>query len=62
MHFFVFKQIRTLDDESSIRFDGSGYYVKSAEEMRKLFPEDKYPGACDNTLAIANRVNYEFYF
>ena len=30
--------------------------------MRKLFPEDKYPGACDNTLAIADRVNYEFNF
>ena len=53
---------RTLDDESRFKFDGSGYYVKSAEEMRKLFPEDKYPGACDNTLAIANRVNYEFNF
>ena len=53
---------RTLDDESRFRFDGSGYYVKSSEEMRKLFPEDKYPGACDNTLAIANRVNYEFSF
>ena len=53
---------RTLDDESRFRFDGSGYYVKSAEEMRKLFPEDKYPGACDNTLAIADRVNYEFNF
>ena len=53
---------RTLDDESRFRFDGSGYYVKSAEEMRKLFPEDKYPGACDNTLAIADRVIYEFNF
>jgi DNA polymerase-3 subunit alpha len=53
---------RTLDDESRFRFDGSGYYVKSSEEMRKLFPEDKYPGACDNTLAIADRVNYEFNF
>ena len=53
---------RTLDDESRFRFDGSGYYVKSSEEMRKLFPEDKYPGACDNTLAIADRVKYEFNF
>ena len=53
---------RTLDDESRFRFDGSGYYVKSAEEMRKLFPEDKYPSACDNTLSIADRVNYEFNF
>ena len=34
---------RTLDDETRFRFDGSGYYVKSAEEMRELFTEDKYP-------------------
>ena len=53
---------RTLDDESRFKFDGSGYYVKSSEEMRTLFPSDKYPGACDNTLAIADRVNYEFNF
>ena len=53
---------RTLDDPDRFKFDGSGYYVKSAEEMRQLFPEDKYPGACDNTLAIADRVNYEFNF
>ena len=53
---------RTLDDESRFRFDGSGYYVKSSEEMRKLFPQDKYPDACDNTIAIADRVNYEFNF
>ena len=53
---------RTLDDESRFRFDGSGYYVKSSEEMRKLFPQNKYPGACDNTLAIADRVDYEFSF
>ena len=53
---------RTLDDESRFRFDGSGYYVKSSEEMRKLFPQDKYPDACNNTIAIADRVNYEFNF
>ncbi len=53
---------RTLDDESRFKFDGSGYYVKSSEEMRTLFPPEKYPDACDNTLAIADRVNYEFNF
>ena len=53
---------RTLDDESRFKFDGSGYYVKSSEEMRTLFPSEKYPGACDNTLVIADRVNYEFNF
>ena len=52
----------TIQDENRFRFDGSGYYVKSSEEMRKLFPDNKYKGACDNTLLIAKRVNYEFDF
>ncbi len=50
----------TLDDDSRFKFDGSGYYVKSSEEMRKIFPENKYPKACDNTLEIAERINYNF--
>ena len=32
-------------------------YLKSAKEMRRLFPE--LPEACDNTLAIAERCNVE---
>ena len=52
----------TIQDEDRFRFDGSGYYVKSSEEMRKLFPDSRYKGACDNTLLIAERVNYEFDF
>ena len=50
----------TLDDETRFRFDGSGYYVKSSEEMRNLFPENQFPGACDNTLEIAGRIDYSF--
>ena len=42
------------------KFEGDGYYVKSSEEMRKLFTEEEYPGACDNTLQIAERVDYSF--
>jgi DNA polymerase III subunit alpha len=34
-----------------------GVYLKSAEEMRAMFPEA--PEACDNTLAIAARCNVE---
>ena len=34
-----------------------GVYLKSAEEMRSLFPQ--MPEACDNTLAIAERCNVE---
>ena len=50
----------TIDDESRFKFEGDGYYVKSSEEMRKLFTEEEYPGACDNTLQIAERVDYSF--
>ena len=52
----------TLDDENRFKFEGSGYYVKSSEEMRELFPEDKYSEACDNTLKIAERIEYNFEF
>ena len=52
----------TMEDENRFKFDGEEYYVKSSEEMRTLFPDDKYPNACDNTLKIANRVHYEFEF
>ncbi|MGH3681298.1 MAG: DNA polymerase III subunit alpha, partial [Natronosporangium sp.] len=36
-------------------FDGSGYYIKSAAEMRSLF-DSGVPEACDNTLLVAERV------
>ena len=50
----------TIDDESRFKFQGNGYYVKSSEEMRELFPNDVYPDACDNTVKIADRVEYKF--
>ncbi|MCG6566581.1 DNA polymerase III subunit alpha [Tessaracoccus sp. ZS01] len=43
---------------SRFKFDGNGYYLKSAEEMRSLFRE--LPEACDNTLAIAERIETKF--
>ena len=30
--------------------------------MRSLFPDDRFPGACDNTLLIAERVDFELEF
>lgn len=45
---------RNKDDPKRFRFDGSGYYLKSSAEMRKLFGE--LPDACDNTLLIAERI------
>lgn len=48
----------TLDDPNRFKFDGDGYYVKSAAEMRQLFRD--HPEACDNTLLIAERCDVEF--
>ncbi|MDA9706240.1 DNA polymerase III subunit alpha [Acidimicrobiaceae bacterium] len=50
----------TLDDENRFKFDGSGFYIKSSKEMRDLFPNEKFPDACNNTLKILDRVKYEF--
>lgn len=47
-----------LDDPNRFKFDGSGYYLKSAEEMRALFRD--FPEACDNTLEVAERCNVMF--
>ena len=46
---------KTLSDPNRFKFDGDGYYLKSAAEMRELWDE-QVPGACDNTLLIAERV------
>jgi DNA polymerase-3 subunit alpha len=51
-----------MSDPGRFAFQGSGYYVKSAAEMRALFPDDEYPGACDNTLLIAERADLKMEF
>lgn len=50
----------TLDDPDRFRFDGTGYYIKTAAEMRALW-DDRVPEACDNTLLIAERVTATFH-
>jgi len=47
---------KTLDDPNRFRFDGDGYYLKSAAEMRQIFSGD-LAEACDNTLLVAERVS-----
>ena len=47
-----------LTDPGRFKFDGSGYYIRSAQEMREIFKE--FPEACDNTLEIAERCNVMF--
>ncbi len=52
----------TVDDPNRFRFEGTGLYLKSAQEMRALFPDDLYPGACDTTLDIADRADVTLEF
>jgi DNA polymerase-3 subunit alpha len=46
---------KTLSDPNRFRFEGDGYYLKSAAEMRQIW-DDEIAGACDATLLIAERV------
>ena len=46
---------KTLSDPNRFKFDGDGYYLKSAAEMREIW-DAEIPGACDSTLLIADRV------
>lgn len=46
---------KTLSDPTRFKFDGDGYYLKSAAEMRELWDKE-VPGGCDNTLLIGERV------
>ncbi len=51
-----------IDEPNRFRFDGVDHHLKTAAEMRALFPEADYPGACDNTLWIAERAEVDIEF
>ena len=51
---------KSLKDENRMRYEGGQYYVKSEEEMRRLFPYA--PEAIKNTGKIAERCNVEIEF
>jgi DNA polymerase-3 subunit alpha len=50
------------NEPGRLRFEGSEHYLKSGDEMRRLFPGDRYPGAVDNTLWIAERTDVDLEF
>ena len=50
----------TIDDEKRMRFPNDQFYLKSEEEMRKIFAST--PEAIDNTAKIAEQCNVEFQF
>ena len=49
---------RTLADPKRFKFDAEDFYLKTPQQMRDLWRE--FPDACDNTLAIAERVDVTF--
>ena len=51
---------KKVSDENRMRYEGGQYYVKSEEEMRRLFPYA--PEAIENTNKIAERCNVEIEF
>lgn len=48
----------TLDNPNRFAFGGNSFYLKSPEQMRKLFSD--IPEACDNTVKIAEECQIEF--
>ena len=48
----------TLEDPNRFKFDADNFYLRSPEEMYSIFGD--IPGACENTLEIAERCNVEF--
>lgn len=51
---------KKVQDEDRLRYEGGQFYVKSEEEMKKLFPYA--PEAIENTQKIADRCNVEIEF
>lgn len=51
---------KTLDDTDRMRFETDEFYIKSEDEMRRLF--SYVPEAIENTSKIAQRCNVDFDF
>jgi DNA polymerase-3 subunit alpha len=46
---------KTVSEENRMRFYSDQFYLKPAAEMREVWSD--YPEACDNTIALAQRVD-----
>src|SRR5216684_697991 len=49
-----------LADPDRFKFDGTGYYVKSPQEMRAASTDAEWQAGCDSTLLIAERTDVSF--
>ena len=50
----------TIEDENRMRFPNDEFYLKSEDEMRKVF--SYLPEAIDNTEEVASKCNFNFEF
>jgi DNA polymerase III subunit alpha len=50
----------TLADPGRFRFEGTGYYLKSPQEMRAISTDEEWQAGCDATVAIAERADVKF--
>jgi DNA polymerase-3 subunit alpha len=49
-----------LADPGRFKFEGTGYYLKSPQEMRAAYTDDEWQAGCDSTLLIADRADVTF--
>ncbi|GAA1984892.1 DNA polymerase III subunit alpha [Nocardiopsis rhodophaea] len=52
---------KNLDDPTRFRFNGAGYYLKTADEMRGILNFDQWAQGCKNTLLVAERIAPDAY-
>ncbi|MBR2043574.1 MAG: DNA polymerase III subunit alpha [Clostridia bacterium] len=51
---------KKLNDEDTLEFETDEFYLKSGDEMSRLF--SRFEGAIENTVKIADMCNFEFEF
>ncbi|HTX85039.1 MAG TPA: DNA polymerase III subunit alpha [Streptosporangiaceae bacterium] len=49
-----------MADPSRFRFEGTGFYLKSPQQMRALRSDEDWQAGCDNTLLVAERASASF--
>ncbi|MFE6029113.1 DNA polymerase III subunit alpha [Streptomyces niveus] len=53
---------KNLSDPDRFRFDGTGYYLKSTDEMYAVDSSDAWQQGCANTLLVAQQIDTEGWF
>ena len=48
-----------IADPNRFRFEGGGYFVKSADQMRAVDSSELWQQGCRNTLLVAEKVDTE---